>query len=69
MKCPTCLKETIVKETRAPERVRHSYIGNLSREWPDLVIRRRACAEHGTFITVELPLDDVRAIVGEPWKS
>lgn len=69
MKCPTCLKETIVKETRQPQKVRHRFIAEFSVQWPDLLIRRRKCEEHGTFVTVELPLTDLQKIAGDAWRA
>ncbi len=56
MKCPRCGKPTRVKETREPNGMRHNAIQTLAEDWPDLVIRRRACPTHGTYLTVELPL-------------
>jgi len=64
MRCPVCDAETVVKETRAPDRVRHRVIAALALEVPTIVVRRRACAEHGTFITIELPLDELQLLRG-----
>lgn len=64
MRCPTCEAETRVTETRAPEGVRHRVIAALALEVPTVVVRRRACPSCGTFLTVELPLDELQLLRG-----
>jgi hypothetical protein len=65
MQCPGCTVEQKcrVTDTRTPQGARIRWLMDLQKEWPDLLVRRRRCPEHGTFVTVELPLSDLKSIV------
>ncbi len=64
-RCPECMAETTVRETRRPDRMRHAYVSRLSQDYPEIAIRRRHCPEHGTFLSVELPLYAVKDMRGD----
>ena len=69
MKCPECGGPTTVKETRQPDRIGHKAVMAFAVDWPALLIRRRHCPKHGTFLTAELPFLDLTTIQkGAEWQ-
>ncbi len=66
MQCPQCNSSSVVKETRTPVDFQHTFLLHLSREWPELVCRRRRCkACQHTWPTVELPVDDLQLLLAD----
>lgn len=50
-----------VKATRSPSSIKHRWLEDFARRYPDLSVRRRECPVHGTMLTVEIPLVHLQA--------
>lgn len=62
LKCPQCQAEMAVKATRSPGNIKHRWLEDFARRYPELSVRRRECPVHGTMLTVELPLSHLQAV-------
>jgi hypothetical protein len=60
--CPVCGRKMDCVATRTAQKIGIRFVQDLGAQVP-LVARRRRCDEHGTMVTVELPLDWVRSLV------
>lgn len=64
MECPKCLEKTKVLETRKNGSCSTLWVQRLKEDWPDLVYRRRLCLKcENRFSTIELPIEDLKAIM------
>lgn len=63
MRCPHCDRELRCVATRSADGIGVSWLAMLGRLQPALVARRRRCEEHGTIVTVELPVGFVQGML------
>lgn len=63
MTCPKCAQPAGCKETRAGATFQHRWIKDFAADHPGITVRRRLCSEHGTFLTLEVTLEDLQALL------
>ena len=64
MICPTCAAPTRVKATRSHLDAGIKWVSDFGEACPSIVMRRRHCDEHGTFVSIEVPLEVAQMLIG-----